>query len=139
MKPEVCYHSTSKKLYITGTNISNALVICEEIVFSNKNVCPLHKDIKLIEIHSIYSVLSIYRPRILRFLVFTVRYLRSRIKSHINNVIFSRNHRFPEQPFSRIHSCKKRSRHSISRINFSASIDWEKKFWSEIFMWELYA
>jgi hypothetical protein len=72
---------------------------------------------------SLYSVLSIYRPCILRFSVFTVRHLRSRIKSHINNVIFSRIHRFLEQPFSRIHSCKKRSRHSISRINFSASIE----------------
>jgi hypothetical protein len=53
-----------------------------------------------------YSVLSIYRPRILCFLVFTVRHIRSRIKSHINNVIFSCIHRFPELPFSRIYRCK---------------------------------
>jgi hypothetical protein len=70
-----------------------------------------------------YSVLLIYQPRILRFSVFTIRHLWSWIKSHINNVIFSHIHRFPELLFSRIHRCKKRSRHSISRINFSASID----------------
>jgi hypothetical protein len=84
---------------------------------------PLIYEILLCAVYTIYSVLSIYRPRILRFSVFTVRHLRSRIKSHINNVIFSCIHRFPELPFSRIHRCKKRSRHSISRINFSASID----------------
>jgi hypothetical protein len=51
-------------------------------------------------LNKIYSVLSIYRPRILRFLVFTVRHLRSRIKSHINNVIFSRI-RFPRSPLKK--------------------------------------
>jgi hypothetical protein len=53
-----------------------------------------------------YSVLSIYRPHILRFSVFTVRHLRSRIKFHISNVIYFRIHRFPELPFSRIYRCK---------------------------------
>jgi hypothetical protein len=47
-----------------------------------------------------YSVLSIHRLRYVRFSVFTVRHLSSRIQFHINNVIYFRIHRFPELPFS---------------------------------------
>jgi hypothetical protein len=54
----------------------------------------------------IYSVLSIYRPCNVRFSVFTVRHLSSRIKSQINNVIYFCVHRLPELPFFRIYRCK---------------------------------
>jgi hypothetical protein len=40
------------------------------------------------------------------------------------------NYRFPT--FTAVNN----GPNSISRINFPASIDWEKKFWSEIFIWE---
>jgi hypothetical protein len=39
-----------------------------------------------------YSVLLIYRPHNVHFSVFTIRHLSSRIKFHINNVIYFRIH-----------------------------------------------
>jgi hypothetical protein len=79
--------SDHNNIYLHGNKCVYALlslVTCWKI--STKN---------LFWIRIVYSVLSIYRPCILRYLVFTVRHLRSRSKSHINNVIFSRNYRFP--------------------------------------------
>jgi hypothetical protein len=46
-----------------------------------------------------YSVLSIYGPRNVRFSVFTIRHLSSRIKFHLYNVIYFRIHRFSNSCF----------------------------------------
>jgi hypothetical protein len=48
------------------------------------------------------------------FPVFTMHHLWSRIKFHINNVIYFRIHRSPNCRFSAFIACKSRSRHSIS-------------------------
>jgi hypothetical protein len=63
-----------------------------------------------------YSGISIYRPRNFRFSVFTMRHLWSRIKFHINNVIYFCIHRSQNCRFSAFIACKSRSWHSISRM-----------------------
>jgi hypothetical protein len=68
----------------------------------------------------IYSGISIYRPRNVRFPVFTVCHLWSRIKFHINNVIYFRIHQSPNCRFSAFIAYKSRSQHSISHMNFLA-------------------
>ena len=64
-----------------------------------------------------YSGISIYRSRNDRFSACTVRNFWSRIKFHINNVIYFRIHRFPNYRFSALIVCKSRSRRSISRVD----------------------
>ena len=59
---------------------------------------------------------SIYRSRNDRFSACTVRNFWSRIKFHINKVIYFRIHRFPNYRFSALIVCKSRSRRSISRV-----------------------
>jgi hypothetical protein len=63
----------------------------------------------------VYSGISIYRPRNVRFPIFTMHHLWSRIKFHIN-VIYFRIHQAPNCRFSAFIACKLRSRHSISRM-----------------------
>ena len=64
-----------------------------------------------------YSGTSIYRSRNNRFPACTVRHFWSRMKFHINNVIYSRIHRSPTYRFTALIVCKSRSRHSISRMD----------------------
>ena len=64
-----------------------------------------------------YSGTSIYRSRNDRFSACTVRNFWSRIKFHINNVIYSRIHRSPNYCFPALIVCKSRSRRSISRMD----------------------
>jgi hypothetical protein len=71
-------------------------------VLKLRSVCAYHQFYwpkqaakgSTVEVFSIYSVLLIYQPRNVRFSVFTVRHLSSRIKFHINNVIYFRIQRF---------------------------------------------
>ena len=65
----------------------------------------------------IYSGTSIYRSRNDRFPASTVRHFWSRMKFHINNVIYSRIHRSPNYRFTALIVCKSRSRRSISRMD----------------------
>jgi len=64
-----------------------------------------------------YSRTSIYRSRIDRFPASTIRHFWSRIKFHINNVIYSRIHRSPNYRFPAFIVCKSTSRHRISRMD----------------------
>jgi hypothetical protein len=82
-----------------------------------------------------YSGILIYRPCNFCFPIFIMRHLWSRIKFHINNVIYFRIHRSPELSFFRLYACKSRSWHSISHMDFLAWFVWEKN-WSELFMWD---
>ena len=61
-----------------------------------------------------YSRTSIYRSRIDRFPASTIRHIWSRIKFHINNVIYSRIHRSPNYRFPAFIVCKSPFRQSIS-------------------------
>ena len=74
-----------------------------------------------------YSRTLIYHSRIDRFPASTIRHFWSRIKFHINNVIYSRIHRSPNYCFPAFIVCKSTSRHRISRM------DHLKKNWSEVF------
>jgi hypothetical protein len=65
----------------------------------------------------IYSGTSIYRSSINHFPAYTIRHFWSRIKFHINNVIYSRIHRSPNYRFTAFIVCKSRSQHSISRMD----------------------
>ena len=65
----------------------------------------------------LYSGTSIYRSRIDRFPASTIRHFWSRIKFHINNVIYSRIHRSPNYHFPAFIVCKSTSRHRISRMD----------------------
>jgi hypothetical protein len=56
-----------------------------------------------------------------------MRHLRSRIKFHINNVIYFRIHRSPNCCFFAFIACKSQSRHSISQMDFLEWFVWEKK------------
>jgi hypothetical protein len=82
----------------------------------------------------VYSWISIYRSHNVRFLVFIMRHLWSRIKFHINNVIYFRIHRSPDLSFFRLYRCKSRSRHSICHIDFLAWFVWEKKLKRAIYV-----
>ena len=66
---------------------------------------------------NVYSGTSIYRSRNDRFPARTVRNFWSRMKFHINNVIYSRIHRSPNYRFPALIVCKSRSRRSISRMD----------------------
>ena len=77
--------------------------------------------------YTIYSGTSIYRSHIDRFPTSTIRHFWSRIKFHINNVIYSRIHHSPNYRFPTFIVCKSPSRHSIS------CMDRLKKNWSEVF------
>jgi len=66
---------------------------------------------------SIHSRTSIYCSRINRFPASTIRHFWSRIKFHINNVIYSRFHRSPNYRFPAFIICKSTSRHRISRMD----------------------
>jgi hypothetical protein len=74
-----------------------------------------------------YSGISIYQPCNVRYPVFIVRHIWSRIKFHINNVIYFRINRSPDRRFSAFIACKSRSRHSISHMDFLAWFVWETK------------
>ena len=63
---------------------------------------------------TVYSRTSIYRSRVDRFPASTIRHFWSRIKFHINNVIYSRIHRSPNYRFPAFIECKSTSRHRIS-------------------------
>ena len=76
-----------------------------------------------------YSRTSIYRSRIYRFPAFTIRHFRSRKKSHINNVIYSRINSSANYRFPAFVDCKSRSRHSFSRVNRL-----KKKFHGSIYL-----
>ena len=65
----------------------------------------------------IYSGTSIYRSRNDRFPTCTVCHFWSRMKFHINNVIYSRIHRSPNYRFTALIVCKSQSQHNISRID----------------------
>ena len=65
----------------------------------------------------IYSGIAIYRFDIDRFSAYTVRNFWSRIKFHINNVIYFRIHRSPNYRFSALIICKSRSRRGILRMD----------------------
>ena len=64
-----------------------------------------------------YSRTSIYRSRIDCFPASTIRHFWSRLKFHINNVIYSRIHRSPNYRFPAFIVCKSTSRHRISRMD----------------------
>jgi hypothetical protein len=64
-----------------------------------------------------YSGIAIYRFDIDRFSACTVRNFWSRIKLHINNVIYFRIHRSPNYRFSALIIYKSRSRRSIFRMD----------------------
>ena len=64
-----------------------------------------------------YSGTSIYRSRNDRFPACTVRHFLSRMKFHINNVIYSHIHRSPNYHFTALIVCKSQSRRSISRMD----------------------
>ena len=61
-----------------------------------------------------YSGTSIYRSRNDHFPTCTVHHFWSRMKFHINNVIYSRIHRSPNYCFTALIVCKSRSWRSIS-------------------------
>jgi hypothetical protein len=63
-----------------------------------------------------YSRTSIYRSRNLRLPAPTTRHLWSRIKFHINNVIYYRIYHSPNYRFTTFIACKSRPRHRISRM-----------------------
>jgi len=65
----------------------------------------------------IYSGTSIYRSRNYRFPARTVRHVWSRMKFHINNVIYSRIYRSPNYRFTALIVCKSWSRRSISHMD----------------------
>jgi hypothetical protein len=81
-----------------------------------------------------YGGISIYRPRNICFLVFTVRHLWSRIKFHINNIIYFHIHRSPNCRFSAFIACKSRSWHSICHMDFLTWFIWEKKLKRAIYV-----
>ena len=64
-----------------------------------------------------YSGTSIYRSHNDRFLACTVHHFWSRMKFHINNVIYSRIHRSPNYRFTALIVCKSWSRRGISRMD----------------------
>ena len=74
-------------------------------------------NLRTAEWNFIYSGTSIYRSRIDRFPACTIRHFWSRIKFHINNVIYSRIHRSPNSRFTAFIVCKSLSQHSISRMD----------------------
>ena len=76
-----------------------------------------------------YSGISIYHSRNDRFPARTVRRFWSCMKFHINNIIYSRIHRFPNYRFTALIICKSRSQRSISRIDRL-----KKNIWSEVFI-----
>ena len=78
----------------------------------------LYNSIRKYCVQQLYTVESaIYRFDIDRFSACTVRNFWSRIKFHINNVIFFRIHRSPNYRFSALIICKSRSRRSIFRMD----------------------
>jgi hypothetical protein len=89
----------------------------------------LHNDVGIKRVVSpakmprLYSELSIFH-----FQVFFVHHLCSRIKFHINNVIYFCIFRFPYFSFFRLFRCKSRSRHSISHMDCVALFVWEKNW-----------
>jgi hypothetical protein len=101
-------------------------------VIHSKTYCSYVKP--MIIPNAIYSGISIYRSRNVRFLVFIVRHLWSRIKFHVNNVTYFCIHRSPTYRFSAFITCKSRSRHSISHMDFLAGFIWEKKLKRAIYV-----
>jgi hypothetical protein len=83
----------------------------------------------------VYSGISVYRSRNVHFLVFIVRHLWSRIKFHINNVIYFCIHRSPDLSFSAFIV--------VNHVPDTAFATWiflhglfVKNNWSELFMWD---
>jgi hypothetical protein len=66
-----------------------------------------------------------------------VRHLWSRIKFHINNVIYFRINRSPNCRFSAYITCKSRSQHSIFHMDFLAWFVWGKKFKQAVYVGSL--
>jgi len=64
-----------------------------------------------------YSGISIYHSRSDRFPACTIRHFCSRMKFHINNVIYSRIHCSLDYRFTALIVCKSRSQRSISRMD----------------------
>jgi hypothetical protein len=89
---------------------------CSTIMRSNRNE-NLCYFITLFGLITIYSGTSFYHSRFDRFPAYTIRHFWSRIKFHINNVIYSRIHRSPNYRFTAFIVCKSRSGHSISRMD----------------------
>jgi hypothetical protein len=102
-------------------------------VAKRKSIYMMLKFLALQAAPYIYSGISIYQPNV-RFLVFTVRHVWSRIKFHINNVIYFRINRSPELSLSTFIACKSRSRHSISHMDFLTWFVWEKKLKRAIYV-----
>jgi hypothetical protein len=100
----------------------------------NKYRVALRNDTSVLYICTVYSGISIYWPRNVRFPVFTMRHLWSRIKFHVNNVIYICTHRSPNCRFSAFIVCKSRSQHSISHMDFLAWFVWEKNLKRAIYV-----
>ena len=75
-----------------------------------------------------YSGIAIYRFDIDRFSACTVRNFWSRIKFHINNVIYFRIHRSLNYRFSALIICKSRSRRGIFRMDRLKKKKFEAKY-----------
>ena len=76
----------------------------------------------------IYSGTSIYRSHNDHFPACTVCHFWSRMKFHINDVIYSHIHRSPNYRFTTLIVCKSRSPRSISRMDRLK----KKKNWNEV-------
>jgi hypothetical protein len=83
-----------------------------------------------------YSGISIYLSRNVRFLIFTVRHLWSRIKFHINNVIYFRINRSCELSFFLHLFLVNHGPDTLFPTWIFSHGSFEKKNWSELFMWD---
>ena len=108
-------HSLKMQCAIHWVQIFKTLII--DILMKYKNTYLNHDTCNNQTDHLQYSGTSIYRSRNDRFPACTVRHFWSRIKFHINNVIYSRIHRSPNYRFTALIVCKSRSRRSISRMD----------------------